>query len=64
MARATPSSVAILSMAGLAVLVPGIVAGITLYLHRVEERDGKLVNIDFDMVPMVKDPWKEENPAK
>lgn len=35
-----------------------------VYLRKVEKRDGKLVNIDFFTAPMVKDPWKEENPAK
>ena len=28
----------------------------------VEERDGKLVNVNFQTFPMVKDPWKEWNP--
>jgi branched-chain amino acid transport system substrate-binding protein len=35
-----------------------------IYIRRVEKRDGKLVNIDIDTVPMVKDPWKLDNPAK
>ena len=35
-----------------------------IYIRRVEKRDGKLVNIDIDTVPMVKDPWKIDNPAK
>jgi branched-chain amino acid transport system substrate-binding protein len=35
-----------------------------VYLRRVEERDGKLINVDFETVPMVKDPWKELNPPK
>jgi len=35
-----------------------------MYIRRVEKRDGKLVNIDIDTVPMVKDPWKLENPPK
>jgi len=35
-----------------------------MYIRRVEKRDGKLVNIDIDTVPMVKDPWKIDNPAK
>ena len=35
-----------------------------MHLRRVKEQDGKLVNIDFHVVPMVKDPWKEENPSK
>ncbi|MBI3372743.1 MAG: ABC transporter substrate-binding protein [Betaproteobacteria bacterium] len=33
-----------------------------IYLRRVEERDGKLVNVNFQTFPMVKDPWKEDNP--
>lgn len=33
-----------------------------IYLRRVEERGGKLVNVNFFTYPMVKDPWKEENP--
>jgi branched-chain amino acid transport system substrate-binding protein len=33
-----------------------------VHLRRVKEQDGKLVNIDFLVVPNVKDPWKEENP--
>jgi branched-chain amino acid transport system substrate-binding protein len=35
-----------------------------IYIRRVEKRDGKYVNIDIDMVPMVKDPWKIDNPPK
>ena len=35
-----------------------------IYIRRVEKRDGKLVNIDIDTVPMVKDPWKIDNPPK
>jgi branched-chain amino acid transport system substrate-binding protein len=35
-----------------------------VYMRRVELRDGKLANIEFDTVPNVKDPWKEQNPAK
>jgi branched-chain amino acid transport system substrate-binding protein len=35
-----------------------------IYIRRVEKRDGKLVNIDIDTVPMVKDQWKIDNPAK
>jgi branched-chain amino acid transport system substrate-binding protein len=33
-----------------------------VYLRRVKEQDGRLVNINFATVPMVKDPWKEWNP--
>lgn len=35
-----------------------------VYLRKVEKKDGKLVNVDFYTAPMIKDPWKEENPAK
>jgi branched-chain amino acid transport system substrate-binding protein len=35
-----------------------------IYIRRVEKRDGELVNVDIDTVPMVKDPWKIDNPAK
>ena len=33
-------------------------------IRRSEMRDGKLVNIEFDSVKAVKDPWKELNPEK
>jgi branched-chain amino acid transport system substrate-binding protein len=33
-----------------------------VYLRKVEERDGKLVNINFETIPMVRDPWKDEHP--
>lgn len=33
-----------------------------VYLRRVVEKDGRLVNANFHTVPMVKDPWKEWNP--
>jgi branched-chain amino acid transport system substrate-binding protein len=35
-----------------------------IYTRRVEKRDGRLVNIDIETTPMVKDPWKMENPPK
>jgi branched-chain amino acid transport system substrate-binding protein len=35
-----------------------------IYVRRVERRDGRLVNIDLETLPMVKDPWKLENPRK
>jgi branched-chain amino acid transport system substrate-binding protein len=35
-----------------------------IYIRRVEKKDGKLVNIDIATVPMVKDPWKLDNPPK
>jgi branched-chain amino acid transport system substrate-binding protein len=33
-----------------------------VYFRKVEKRDGKLVNIDFDVIKDVKDPWKEDHP--
>ena len=36
----------------------------TVYIRRVEERNGHLANVEFDSIPLVKDPWKELNPAK
>ncbi|HWM45277.1 MAG TPA: ABC transporter substrate-binding protein [Xanthobacteraceae bacterium] len=33
-----------------------------VYLRRVEERDGKLVNINIHTFPMVRDPWKQKHP--
>jgi len=33
-----------------------------VYLRRVKERNGKLVNINFHTVPMVPDPWQKWNP--
>jgi branched-chain amino acid transport system substrate-binding protein len=35
-----------------------------VYMRRVEEQDGKLVNAEIATIPMVKDPWKELNPKK
>ena len=35
-----------------------------VYIRRVEERDGRLVNIDIDEVKMVKDPWKIDHPPQ
>jgi len=35
-----------------------------IYLRRVEKVDGKLANVEFATIPMVKDPWKELNPPK
>jgi branched-chain amino acid transport system substrate-binding protein len=35
-----------------------------VYIRRVEKVDGQLVNVDFDTIPAVKDPWKELNPPK
>ena len=35
-----------------------------VYIRKVEKIDGKLANVEFETFPMVKDPWKEQNPAK
>lgn len=35
-----------------------------IYLRRIEKKNGKLENVDFYTEPMVKDPWKIDNPAK
>jgi branched-chain amino acid transport system substrate-binding protein len=35
-----------------------------IYIRRVEKRNGELVNVDIATVPMVKDPWKLDNPPK
>jgi branched-chain amino acid transport system substrate-binding protein len=35
-----------------------------VYIRRVEKVDGHLANVEFETIPMVKDPWKELNPAK
>jgi branched-chain amino acid transport system substrate-binding protein len=35
-----------------------------VYMRKVEMKDGKLANIEFDTIPNVKDPWKEQNPPK
>jgi branched-chain amino acid transport system substrate-binding protein len=35
-----------------------------VYIRRVEKADGKLANVEISTIPMVKDPWKELNPAK
>ncbi|MFT8245088.1 ABC transporter substrate-binding protein [Roseomonas sp. BN140053] len=34
-----------------------------IYLRRVEQRDGRLVNVNIATFPMVRDPWKDQNPA-
>jgi branched-chain amino acid transport system substrate-binding protein len=34
------------------------------YMRRVERVNGKLANVEFDTMPMVKDPWKEINNQK
>ena len=35
-----------------------------VYIRRAEKLDGKLANVEFETIPMVKAPWKELNPAK
>lgn len=34
------------------------------YMRRIEKVNGKLANVEFDTLPMVKDPWKEINKQK
>jgi branched-chain amino acid transport system substrate-binding protein len=35
-----------------------------IYIRRAEKVNGKLANVEIATIPMVKDPWKELNPAK
>jgi branched-chain amino acid transport system substrate-binding protein len=35
-----------------------------IYIRKTEMKDGKLANVEFDLIPNVKDPWKELNPPK
>jgi branched-chain amino acid transport system substrate-binding protein len=35
-----------------------------IYIRRIEKVDGKLTNVDIATYPMVKDPWKIDNPPK
>ena len=35
-----------------------------IYIRRVEKVDGKLADVEIQTIPLVKDPWKEFNPAK
>ena len=35
-----------------------------IYIREVKKVDGKLANVEIATIPMVKDPWKELNPAK
>lgn len=35
-----------------------------VHLRRIEKKDGRLVDTEFQTIPMVKDPWKELNPPK
>jgi branched-chain amino acid transport system substrate-binding protein len=35
-----------------------------IYIRRIDKVDGKLTNVDIATYPMVKDPWKLDNPAK
>ena len=34
------------------------------YLRRIEKVNGQLANVEFETIPMVKDPWKELNHAE
>ncbi len=34
------------------------------YIRRVEKVNGRLANVEFETIPMVKDPWKVLNPPK
>ena len=36
----------------------------TVYIRRVEKRDGALVNVEFDKIENVKDPWKARLPKQ
>ncbi|HVG52109.1 MAG TPA: ABC transporter substrate-binding protein [Xanthobacteraceae bacterium] len=35
-----------------------------IYIRRIDKIDGKLANVDIATIPMVKDPWKIDNPPK
>jgi len=35
-----------------------------IYIRRLEKVGGKLTNVDIATIPMVRDPWKIDNPAK
>jgi branched-chain amino acid transport system substrate-binding protein len=35
-----------------------------IYIRRVEKQGDRLANVEFETLPMTKDPWKELNPAK
>ncbi|HWM45477.1 MAG TPA: ABC transporter substrate-binding protein [Xanthobacteraceae bacterium] len=35
-----------------------------IYIRRIEKVDGRLTNVDIATIPMVKDPWKIDNPVK
>lgn len=35
-----------------------------VYIRRIDKVDGKLTNVDIATIPMVKDPWKLDNPPK
>jgi branched-chain amino acid transport system substrate-binding protein len=34
------------------------------YMRRIEKVNGQLANVEFETIPMVKDPWKAMNPGK
>lgn len=35
-----------------------------VYIRRVEKVEGHLANVEFETIPLMKDPWKELNPVK
>lgn len=35
-----------------------------IYIRRIEKRGDHLANVEFETLPMTKDPWKELNPPK
>jgi branched-chain amino acid transport system substrate-binding protein len=35
-----------------------------IYMRKVEKVGGRMVNVEFDTIPHMKDPWKEFNPPK
>lgn len=37
---------------------------LNVYIRKVEQKDGKLADVEFATIPNVKDPWKELNPPK
>ena len=43
--------------------VPAVSSGNLVYTSgQLPMQDGKLVNVEFETIPGVKDPWKELNP--
>jgi len=35
-----------------------------VHMRRIEKQNGRLADVEFETIPMVKDPWKELNPPK